>query len=354
MALMGNRSSARSDLYRTMTLRRITRALLLGAVAAIAGLGAGTAAADPPRPTDYRSRIVSITPATSNIEVRIVGGDSFIELAADDGVEVIVEGYDGEPYLRFLADGGVEENQRSPAHWLNNSRYATTPAPPEADPTAVPQWKHVASGHTWSWHDHRTHWMSSVRPMGLRPGDQVLDQVVPLTVDGRRVEVAVVSILVAEPSTWPSVLSALGCVVLLVAVARVARHRATAVAVMAVALSSSALVVGAWQTLSLPGSTGPPITAWALPATALVFAAASSIAGITRRWSSFTRHALVVVCGAQLVVWLVVRCAVLTHPVLPTSAPFWFDRSVTAAVGATASALIVIATRALFAQPTRS
>jgi hypothetical protein len=314
---------------------------MVGLLVTVFGAGAGTAFADPPRPTDYRSEVVSVTPKTDAIEVRVVGGDSFLELTAEAGVEVVVEGYEGEPYLRILADGGVEENQYSPARWLNDNRYGTTKVPPEADADAAPVWRRVGSGHRWAWHDHRTHWMSSVPPLGLHPGDQVLDEVVPLQVNGRDVEVGVVSTWVGEPSKLPWVLSSVAALVLTVAIALAGGRRP--LAWLALALSALALLVGGWQTLSLPSVVGPPPTAWALPATALVASIAAVVTEAVGRWSVFTRRALVVVAAAQLCVWLFVRRAVLTHPVLPTSAPFWFDRAATAAVGVSACVLVAAA-----------
>ena len=37
--------------------------------------------------------------------------------------------------------------------------------------------------------------------------------------------------------------------------------------------------------------------------------------------------------AVQLVVWTVLRLDVLNHAILPTSAPFWLDRSLTAGAG---------------------
>ena len=91
---------------------------------AVAMLGpAGVAHADPAQPTDYATEIVGIEPATPSIDVGVIGGDSFVELTAERGTEVVVLGYWGEPYLRFNSDGTVEENRRSPTVAENESRY---------------------------------------------------------------------------------------------------------------------------------------------------------------------------------------------------------------------------------------
>ena len=71
--------------------------------------------ADAAGPTDFRSEVLSVTPATDAITVSIEGGDAFVRVVVEPGHEVIVPGYEGEPYLRISADGTVEENLRSMA-----------------------------------------------------------------------------------------------------------------------------------------------------------------------------------------------------------------------------------------------
>ena len=81
--------------------------------------------ADPAGPTDYRSEVVSVDPATADIEVEIIGGDSFVQLTAQPGTDVIVVGYRGEPYLWFRPDGTVAENRNAPTTYQNLSRYGS-------------------------------------------------------------------------------------------------------------------------------------------------------------------------------------------------------------------------------------
>jgi hypothetical protein len=98
---------------------------------------------------------------------RVLGNDSSLELRNESGAEVIVLGYEGEPYLRFDHDG-VSENRRSPAVYLNVERFATVEVPDDANPAAPPRWRRVADGTTYRWHDHRIHWMSSSPPAAIR------------------------------------------------------------------------------------------------------------------------------------------------------------------------------------------
>ncbi len=64
----------------------------------------------------------SSSPPPTASRWHVVGGDSFLEVSVDEGHEVLVPGYQGEPYLRFRADGTVERNRNSPATYLNDSR----------------------------------------------------------------------------------------------------------------------------------------------------------------------------------------------------------------------------------------
>ena len=136
------------------------------------------AAADPPGPTDFKTDVASITPSTDAFEVEIIGGDSFVLLRhlSDATVEVI--GYNGEPYLRFLSGGIVEQNRLSPATYLNEERYGDT-VPDFADAQAAPEWEQVDDDGSYAWHDHRAHLMVAP-PINTSPGDQVTDQVIPV------------------------------------------------------------------------------------------------------------------------------------------------------------------------------
>ena len=323
--------------------RSLRRALAVTATVVALVLGeAGPAAADPPGPTDYRSEITAIEPPTDGVEVEIVGGDSFIRLRRTGDERVDVVGYGGEPYLRFEPDGRVLENQRSPATFLNRDRTGDVDLPTEADADAEPVWEEVAADGTFSWHDHRTHWMSSARPPGRSPGDRVLEGVVPLRVGDRDVDVDVASTWVAGPSPVPAVVGAL--VGLVGAVLLVVRRPGTsALALVAGATSATALALGLASYLSVPSDTGPRLTLWALPLVGVVAAVA---AGVLRRLQPPVRAGLVAVAGIELLWWAWTRQAALTRALIPTDAPPALDRAVVAAVAVLAVGLLVAAGRA--------
>ena len=68
-------------------------------------------------------------PPADGLEVEVTGGDRFLVLTNGTGKEVVVKGYDDEPYLRFLPNRVVEENTRAPSKYANEDRYALAPRP---------------------------------------------------------------------------------------------------------------------------------------------------------------------------------------------------------------------------------
>ena len=69
--------------------------------------------------------------------------------------------------------------------------------------TATPDWHVVAGDGSYAWHDHRAHWMNAFRPPGRRPGDRILESVIPLVVDGVPTSVRVASTWLPAPSPLP-------------------------------------------------------------------------------------------------------------------------------------------------------
>jgi hypothetical protein len=141
----------------------------------------------------YTSTVTGVSPPAAGLGLRILEGDDRIELVNDTGREIVVTGYDGEPYLRF-SDRGVEVNLASPAHYLNDDRYAAVELPADADAEAPPRWQLLTDGNRWEWHDHRIHWMSEQDPpvVVAEPdvAHRIFDWTIPATVGGRPVEIS--------------------------------------------------------------------------------------------------------------------------------------------------------------------
>jgi hypothetical protein len=172
-----------------VSLRLPVAALLAALVAcpAAAGPGDGASRGDP-------STVKTITPKVDGLIVRVVQGDDQLHVRNDTGREVVIMGYEGEPYLRFQADGDVLRNANSPATYLNEDRYGGADVPASASKRATPRWEQVARGKAYDWHDHRIHWMSTIDPAKVREArDQPhhdFDWKVPGSVGGRPLAIA--------------------------------------------------------------------------------------------------------------------------------------------------------------------
>lgn len=302
--------------------------------------------ADPAGPTDYLSEIRSVEPSTSTIEVDVLGGDSFVQLRVDDGTEVVVVGYQSEEYLWFRADGTVLENRNAPSTYTNDDRFGGAVPPPNATADAEPDWEEVATGGRYSWHDHRAHWMQTIRPAGKDVGDQIVEGVIPLVVDGADVDVTVISTWKPEPSPVPAVFGAAAGLAL-VGAALWALRSGRRWSVVTLPLAVLALVVGGIQYLSLPSETGPRFLWWVLPAIA-VAAAVVAIAS-AGRGNVFATRAASLVVGVQLVVWGSIKRDGLSAALIPTDAPGWLDRLATASALVGGAALTALALWILFA-----
>lgn len=143
---------------------RLRGLVAIGLVAVLLGLHAGPAHAHTrtEETLNIDSRIVS-EPAVDGLTWTVHTGGLLIEVENRSHHALEVAGYDGEPYLRIDADG-VARNRRSPATYLNAEAGGDVVVPPVADPGAAPEWEQVASEPSWTWHDHRTHWMSPEPP----------------------------------------------------------------------------------------------------------------------------------------------------------------------------------------------
>ncbi|MDQ3709553.1 MAG: hypothetical protein M3387_09700, partial [Actinomycetota bacterium] len=123
---------------------------------------------------------------------RVLANDALLEVSNRGHAELVVPGYQGEPYLR-VAPGGVWENRNSPAAYLNDDRYATTPVPAGVGPEAAPDWVRVGDEPLWRWHDHRIHWMAPTPPPAVTSNPDevtvVQDWLVPFRLAGRRLAV---------------------------------------------------------------------------------------------------------------------------------------------------------------------
>jgi hypothetical protein len=295
-------------------------------VALLVVLGASPAGADAAGPGNYESEVDGVVPAVDGVHAEVRGGDAFLRIEVDPGHEVVVLGYEGEPYLRIDADGVVSENQLSPARQLNGSRFGTADDagydPAQADPTAAPDWRRVDDGGAYSWHDHRIHYMGGPTSV-IDAADgrvEVFAWRVPITVDGR--PVAVQGTLFWEPDT-SVVVDLLPGVVLALLAGFVAWRWARWSGLVVTLAAVLAVVVERGEWVEQP----PEVRAVGAGVVAAGVALAAAIAALVcGRWARAARF-LGALAAAALVGWALTRLDDLGEPVLPTSLPAWFERT---------------------------
>ena len=147
-------------------IRRWVALTLVGLAASLAAppaAGAHTLAGV--EATNYRSQIIAVSPPDADLTVRLLDLGRRIEVTNRGSTDVIVLGYEDEPYLR-VGPRGVFENTRSPSLYQNRPTVdGTEPAVPrQADADADPRWKRTGGGDTVRWRDHRTRWEGADPP----------------------------------------------------------------------------------------------------------------------------------------------------------------------------------------------
>lgn len=170
-------------------LRTARRALALFVLIVIAPAAAHAHKGSP----NFLSEVAPLPAAAEGLRVEMLNRDDRLLLTNLTGREVLVLGYEDEPYARIDADGTVSVNLNSPAHHLNEDRYGTGEVPAAADPGAEPRWEELSGSGRFEWHDHRAHWMGKDRPPQVTDPDvrtEVFDWKVPIEVDGERTAIS--------------------------------------------------------------------------------------------------------------------------------------------------------------------
>jgi len=153
----------------------------------------------------FRSTIRAIKPSANGVIAEIVNYDDSIMLRNESGRTVIVEGYEGEPYVRIAGDGTVAVNHDAPTYFLNEDRFAEgVEVPKGSGADAPPDWQVEDRTGRYAWHDHRIHWMSRSTPPQVEDEAErtkVFDWKVPLTVGGDETTIAGSLVWVGEPAS---------------------------------------------------------------------------------------------------------------------------------------------------------
>jgi hypothetical protein len=203
-------------------------------------------------PTNFETTVRGVTPSIPGVTVGTVDIGEKIELRNEGRAEVVVIGYEREPYLR-VGPGGVWENRNSPAVFLNRTLRPDRAAPARYDADAAPEWRKVSSDPVARWHDHRAHWMDRTDPPAVAraPGERhvvIEDWAIPLRVEGTRHEIRGDVVWVPGPSPWPWLALAGALGIGLVALSRTRLWAgAIAIALAVLIVSESVHLIGSWN-----------------------------------------------------------------------------------------------------------
>jgi hypothetical protein len=160
---------------------------IAAAVACVLLLAAQPALAHEGNP-NFLSEIDAVTPSTPGVTVEVLNRDDRMLLHNTSGEDVLIRGYEDEPYARVLADGTVQVNTDSEAYYTNDDRFGRVEVPASADSKGPPQWKEIGTTGRFEWHDHRFHWMAETVPGQVEDESvrtKVFDWKVPIEIGGR-------------------------------------------------------------------------------------------------------------------------------------------------------------------------
>ncbi len=195
------RSAAARLLHRTLTT--------LGVLLALLTAGAGTASAHTVGGTgssNFHTVLGALSPATPGVSATVIEDGNRIQLTNTTATDLVVLGYDGEPFLR-VGPAGTFHNKLSASYYYNIDRFGGTPGPTYADDKAAPVWVRDSTSDVARFHDHNTHYMSTDLPPLVRaaPGQPQLvsDWTVPMTYGGRSLAITGQLRWVPGPSPLP-------------------------------------------------------------------------------------------------------------------------------------------------------
>jgi hypothetical protein len=228
-------------------------------------------------PSNFETTVHGTTPRVTGLAVRPIDLGDELELRNSTGEDLVVLGYQDEPYLR-IGPRGVFENRRSPATYLNRTRDGKTRVPSSADPAAAPEWERIASGSVARWHDHRAHWMGADDPAAVeREPDQrhVIDRwSFQLRRGSQDITVTGDLLWIPGPSPWGWLLGAAVVASVVIVLSRIQVWRwALASALGVVIVSETAHVVGTWNATTASFATKIGASAYSVGGIALAVVA---------------------------------------------------------------------------------
>ena len=278
--------------------------------------------------SNYRTRVLDVQPEVADLTVQMDSVRGTVRLTYAGPGTLVVIGYDDEPYLR-VGPQGVEQNRHSPATYLNQDRYARVALPSEADADAEPQWDAVSDGRTVEFHDHRTHWMSTVPPAQVQADPDEVTVIfdrwqIPMTLDGQPITIAGDLTWVPPPSRLPWV--AVGVVVAALTAVAMSRRRwlRTGLAVAAIGTIVFCIdTVGYWRASDAAGAQLLWLLGWPLVAIGATTAVAVGLRrqpDVASGWMALAALVVAAVGGWD-------RIDVITHSQIQSAHPDWLTRA---------------------------
>jgi hypothetical protein len=273
-------------------------------------------------PSNWRSTITGVQPIAANVRVSLGDGAQRLTISVSGPTQVVVLGYNGEPFLR-LSSTGAWVNQHSTTTWsIAGGRVL-----PQAglNDHATPSWKQVSDAGTWRWHDARTHWAGYAPPPPVQEHPDRRQQVgtwaVPVLVAGQPGAITGRIDWIPGPNpTWGTLFIVVPLLVL-IAAGFVRRWRLAAVAALTLVTAAdlvhaAGLVAGrvgsTWTRLAaLPGHGAISVLLWAAMATCAT--------GIARR-----RHVTASVYGAAML-----AAVIFLSDGVPSVALVWRSQGIT-------------------------
>jgi hypothetical protein len=273
-----------------VTVAVVGVALVLGTGVAAAHGGAG---GEEQPTTNYRTTITGFDPPPG-VMLRVIDAGLRLELENTSGKEVVIMGYEDEPFLRVGTDG-VYENLQSPATYVNATREGGIPPPEGIDADGPPKWNRVSDGPVARWHDHRAHWMGGTPAVVLADPDRehvINDRwVVPIRIEDQIADATGTTVWVPGPTglAWFAAVVGIAAIVAGLALTRV-RDKSIMVAATALVAVCVIDAVGTWGSTSDAGFL--KVAALITPALGVTFVL---VGVLLLRWRR--REALVLLAG---------------------------------------------------------
>ena len=113
----------------------------------------------------YLCRVSAVAPRVDGVSVDVARDGSWVRVRNTTATELVILGYDGEPYLR-VGPAGTEENVAAVSSLVNGdfgSGLVTRDAP-DSQVARAPHWESRSLEPVATWHDVRTHYDGTRRP----------------------------------------------------------------------------------------------------------------------------------------------------------------------------------------------